>query len=151
MRIADEDAAAYDEFALAMKLPRATEAEVAARTAAIQSAARVAAEVPLTCVEACRELVMAAEALAGRSNRNASSDLHVATLLAEAAATGAAENVLVNLPSLGDDAAAAELREGGEMVVLRGTQIKRIPLTVAGSRTRTLDPELYDLASVFFG
>ena len=39
----------------------------------------------------------------------------------------------------------------GEMVVLRGTQIKRIPLTVAGSRTRTLDPELYDLASVFFG
>ena len=45
----------------------------------------------------------------------------------------------------------AKLREGGEMVVLRGTQIKRIPLTVAGSRTRTLDPELYDLASVFFG
>jgi formiminotetrahydrofolate cyclodeaminase len=109
--LADEDAAAYGEFSNALKLPRETDAEKAARTAAMRSAARVAAEVPLRCVEACLELVRTAESLAGRSNANASSDLNVASLLGEAAARGAAANVLVNLPSVGDEAWAAEMTE----------------------------------------
>jgi formiminotetrahydrofolate cyclodeaminase len=110
MTLADEDAAAYAAFAAALKLRRETEEEKAARTAAIRASARVAADVPLRTVEACREVVVASEALAGRSNLNAASDLAVASRLAEAAAHGAAENVIVNLPSLGDEALADELR-----------------------------------------
>lgn len=109
LQLADDDTAAYARLSAAMKLPRETDAEKATRQAAMEAAALEASEVPLATVEACLELVAMAESLAGRSNRNASSDLNVAALLGEAAGRGAAENVLVNLPMLSDESRVGEL------------------------------------------
>jgi formiminotetrahydrofolate cyclodeaminase len=111
LSLADEDAIAYGAFAQALKLPRETDDERERRAGTLRSAARVAAEVPFRCVEACLGVVVAAESLAGRSNVNASSDLNVATLLAEAGARGAGANVLVNLPAADDAAWAGEMTE----------------------------------------
>lgn len=102
LELADEDSEAYDAFARAMKLPRETPGEVGVRQEAMRAAARAATEVPLEVVRVCRTVVAELESLAGRSNLNAASDLVVGALLTDAAARGAAANVYINLPSVGD-------------------------------------------------
>jgi formiminotetrahydrofolate cyclodeaminase len=111
MVLADRDAEAYAGYSAALKMPRESEAQQAARKQAIHAAARAASEAPWECVKACARLVVAAESLAGRSNVNAASDVLVAALLGEAAARGAAENVLINLPSTGDEDYSETMRQ----------------------------------------
>jgi formiminotetrahydrofolate cyclodeaminase len=138
LTLADRDADAYADFAAALKLPRDSDAEKDARTKALRAAARVAAEVPLACVEGCRELVVAADMLAGRSNANAASDLSVASLLAEAAAEGAAANVLVNLPSVGDGDFTSEMTRRVEKLLADVASIaSRTRAVVASGEARS--------------
>jgi len=110
MILSDKDADAYAGYSAALKMPRETDEQKLARQSAVHIAAKAASEAPFDCVKACGRLLTAAEALAGRSNVNAASDVLVAALLGEAAARGAAENVLINLPSTGDELYADSMR-----------------------------------------
>ncbi len=108
LALADEDAAAYAVLSAAFKMPKATSKEEAARHSAIHAAARQAALAPLQVLRECWSVLVEADAIAGRSNLNARSDVATAASLAEAGARGAAANVLINLTSTGDEEFAEE-------------------------------------------
>ena len=124
LALADEDAAAYAAYAAALKLPRDTGPEQAARKLAVAAAARGAAVVPLETVRLCGEVVALIEALCGRTNVNAASDLDVAAHLLGAAAAGAAANVRVNLPALDDERFSAALEQ--EAAALEATIVAAV-------------------------
>jgi len=104
----DADIAAYQAYAAARKLPKGTDAEQAARKAAIAKAREEATRVPEAIVAAAHEGLEWAAQLAPICNPNLVSDAAVAAYALEAAARGAGLQVLCNLAP---DPATAERRK----------------------------------------
>lgn len=100
--LADADAASFDQVMNAYRLPKATDEEKTARSAAIQSSLQGATTVPLQTLRACAAAMAQAETVAAHGNRSAVSDVGVAIGLLEAAAAGAEANVRINLGSVRD-------------------------------------------------
>ena len=100
LELIDEDTAAFDAVMIAVRLPKAEEAQRVARVAALEQATLAAAAVPLETLTAAARTLALAGALVGRANPAAASDLGVAVELALAAAEGALLNVAINLSAL---------------------------------------------------
>ncbi len=98
----DEDIAVYYRLSSAYKMPKETEEQKAARTAAIQEILRDATKVPMQIAEACVQVLQLCKPIAEKGNVGAVSDAGVAALLAEAALRSAALNVLINLGAIKD-------------------------------------------------
>lgn len=107
---ADEDAQSFDAVMAGYRLPKATDAEKSARTAAIRTAMAHATRVPLRNAELCAEVLALVARLDGHANPRALSDLQSAGYLARAGLLGCLANVDINLPGVKDEAAAAEIR-----------------------------------------
>lgn len=109
-----EDIAAFDTLMAAYKLPKASDDDKAARSAAIQHGLKLATEAPLACARACAEGVRLAARAVERGNLNVISDVGVGVLASWAALRSAALNVNINAPQIKDrgwtDAALKELQ-----------------------------------------
>jgi glutamate formiminotransferase/formiminotetrahydrofolate cyclodeaminase len=117
VRAMDDDAEAFERVMAAFKLPKGTEEEKRGRSEAIQSAYKGAIEVPLATAAKCRQVIETLVEVGPRSNPNARSDISVGIRAARAGLEGAAENVLINLQAIKDEAYVLEAR--GRLEVAR--------------------------------
>ncbi len=103
LRAVDEDTDAFNAAMAAMRLPKSTPDERAARDAALEAGYQQASRVPLGTARACLEALELSRLVAERGNRNSASDAGVAALMARAGVDGAVLNVLINLGSVRDE------------------------------------------------
>jgi glutamate formiminotransferase/formiminotetrahydrofolate cyclodeaminase len=115
----DRDTDAFNEVLAAMRLPKKSNAEIAARTVAMELANQQATRVPLEVVERSVEALELALLVARDGNPNAVTDAGVAAACALAAAEGAALNVRINLGSLSDEQWSVEARTTTERFLER--------------------------------
>jgi formiminotetrahydrofolate cyclodeaminase len=101
--LADEDARAFDTVMGAYRLPRATDAEKTARSAAIQAALVGAAAVPLRIAQIAAEVIGLAREILEGANTNVLSDVAVAASTARAALESSLVNIDINLAGLIDE------------------------------------------------
>jgi len=114
LELIDEDVQVYTQVSAAYKLPRETDEEKAARSAAIEEACKTAAAVPRTIAECCDRTIALAAELCDIGNPNLISDVGCAVRLAEAARHCAWLNVAINLVSIEDEAFRREMQEALE-------------------------------------
>jgi glutamate formiminotransferase/formiminotetrahydrofolate cyclodeaminase len=128
-----EDAAAFESYMVARRLPRTTPEERAARTAAVQAATLAAAEAPLRVARLCLALLPWLDTVAEHGNPTVVSDAGVGAILAGAAIRASAINVRVNLPGLTDLARRAAL--AADLATIEADGVERSAAIVARVET----------------
>lgn len=117
LRAIDEDTNAFSSVIDAMRLPKGTEEESAARDAAILGAMKEAARVPFHTLERTPEVIEIAAVTGEKGNPASASDAAVAALCAEAAAEGSWFNVIINLNQIDDPAFVKKMRADADALL----------------------------------
>ena len=102
LALADEDVVAFQGVTACYAMPKATDVEKAARTAAMQAALKEAARVPFATAESAVAVMKLAAPVGEKGNSNVVSDAAVALYLADAALRAALVNVNINLKFIKD-------------------------------------------------
>lgn len=121
------DTESFNLYMDALSLPKNTDEEKAARSAAMQDGLKAAALVPLGVAKTAIEILPAAQLVVTKGNATAETDGLVATMMARTAVLGALFNVKINLGSIKDEAfvkeISAEVKELEEKVVALEKQV----------------------------
>ena len=117
LALADRDASAFDDVMVAYRMPKESDEQKRARTAAIQVALTGAAEVPMEVARRSAQLLPLAQEALEHGNASAASDAMAAVHSLHTAVQIALANVVINVSSLHD--AAQRERMHGEADQLR--------------------------------
>ena len=128
--LVEDDAAVFNSFMSCYKLPKSTEEEKVARAAAIRSAAKQAAEVPLAIARASYKVLTLAEWLVRIGNPGVITDGACSALLARAALRCAEYNVRINLGLTKDEAYNQNAREELNNLLKTAEELELEALTV---------------------
>jgi len=117
LHLVDEDTEAFNRIMAAFGMPKKTDEDKAARSAAIQAATLYASQVPLRTMKESFQVFDLCRAMAETGNPNSVSDAGVGALAARAAVLGAGMNVKINAGSLKDRAVAdALIAEANDLI-----------------------------------
>ncbi len=114
LSLVDEDTLAFGKVMEALGMPKSTDAEKAARHAALQTATRYATEVPLRVMKRSFDAFELLKVMVETGNPNSVSDAAVGALCARSAVMGAFLNVKINLPGLEDQAFVQQVMAEGQ-------------------------------------
>ena len=123
------DVEAFDAYMKTFKLPKDTEEQKKARTAAIQDGVKKATLAPLNICRQCLDLMKEAAKLAPIGNKGAISDCGVSAIILEAAIHAAMLSVDINLPSIKDEVFAADIVSERGRIFAEAEEIKGFVLT----------------------
>ena len=136
----DRDTDSFNELMAAMRLPKKTDEEQAARDDAVRIATEEATRVPLGVLERSIPTLALAEIVAEKGNQNSLSDAGVAALAALTCADGAYYNVLINLAALTPSDFTRETRTRADRAVAQARELAgRIGARVEQSLREALD------------
>ena len=119
MDVMDRDTEAFNVVSAAFGMPKATDEEKAARSAAIQKGLEGCTRTPFEMMELAAETLELTAELLGKTNDSAASDLGVSALSMRAAIQGAWLNVLINIGSLKNKELAEDYRKKGEALLAK--------------------------------
>lgn len=114
--LVDADTRAFNQIMQAFGLPKSTDAEKAARHAAIQEATRYAIEVPFQVMQAAYDSMEVIKAMAETGNPNSVSDAGVGALCARSSVMGAFMNVRINAAGYDDKNFVTDIIDRGRKI-----------------------------------